>query len=153
MPYDSSHAANLALDHAVHLAKSLGSQLIILHVIPEIRRSRIKLDSHESDPDLEEIYIAEKLVSVYETMTKVASIELEARRKEYGHEGVTIRTEVKVGHVVDSIVDFAKKEKVGLIVISNIGSGAGTSRSPLGSVSRSVAERAFCPVLVVRHSA
>lgn len=152
VPYDSSFASDKALEHAVQLARSVGSQLIILHVIPEIPMSKINLEIRPANPDLEDVYLAEKLVSVYDVMTKAAAADLEAKKKEYRPSGVTISIAVMVGHVVDTIINFAKKEEAGLIVISNIGSGGSTGRGILGSVSRSVAERASCPVLIVRHS-
>jgi nucleotide-binding universal stress UspA family protein len=49
----------------------------------------------------------------------------------------------------DSIVDFANDQKVDLIVIGNVGLSGLSKVKALGSVSRSVSERASCPVLIV----
>jgi nucleotide-binding universal stress UspA family protein len=153
VPYDSSRASDLALDHAARLSKALGgAQVVMLHVVPEIPVAR-SLNPALRLPDqseLEELYMAQKMVSAYEVVKKAAALELEMKKQEYLRSGVKIRYEVLVGHVVDTIVEFARKERVDLIVISNVGSGKGANPGIMGSVSRSVAERALCPVMIVR---
>ena len=52
------------------------------------------------------------------------------------------------GPPADSIVDFANDQKVDLIVIGNVGLSGLSKVKALGSVSRSVSERASCPVLI-----
>jgi nucleotide-binding universal stress UspA family protein len=51
----------------------------------------------------------------------------------------------------EKIVEFANNEKVDLIVIGNVGLSGLSKVKALGSISRSVSERASCPVLIV-HS-
>jgi nucleotide-binding universal stress UspA family protein len=153
VPYDSSTASLMALEHAMKLAQVIGSHVIILHVIPEIPKSQKNPAMRPPRELQEELALSERIRSVYNTMIDIATLELEAKRKEYRTTGIGITIAVRVGHVVDSIVEFAKKEGVELVVISNVGSGVTSNKGMLGSVSRSVAERASCPVLIVRHSA
>lgn len=153
VPYDSSRASELALDHAARLAKALGgAQVVMLHVVPEIPMPKSVNPSVRlpSQSELDDLYAAQKMVSAYEVVKKTAALELEMKKQEYLRLGANIRYEVLVGHVVDSIVEFARKEQVDLIVISNVGSGKGANPGIMGSVSRSVAERAACPVMIVR---
>lgn len=151
--YDSSRASDLALDHAARLSKALGgAQVVMLHVVHEIPVARslnhaLRLPAQS---ELEELYMTQKMVAAYEVVKKAAALELEMKKQEYVRSGAKIRYEVLVGHVVDTIVEFARKEHIDLIVISNVGSGKGANPGIMGSVSRSVAERASCPVMIVR---
>jgi nucleotide-binding universal stress UspA family protein len=53
--------------------------------------------------------------------------------------------------ISDTILEFAKKEKADLIVIGNIGLSGISKLKTLGSVSRSIAEKSSCPVLIVHQ--
>lgn len=82
---------------------------------------------------------------------------LSARKKKYeSHRtrdnNFTIRVEVLVSQgnsVSYTIIKFANKEKANLIVVGNIGLSGISKLKTLGSVSRSIAEKSSCPVLVV----
>ena len=54
-----------------------------------------------------------------------------------------------VGPISDTIIDFAAKEEVDLIVIGNVGRTGISKIKMLGSVSRSVSERAQCPEMII----
>ena len=60
-----------------------------------------------------------------------------------------VRAFVKGGRPSSTIVRFAKKRQVDLIVIGSQGIGGEKSSSFLGSVSQRVASQAHCPTLVV----
>ena len=60
-----------------------------------------------------------------------------------------ITTKVLAGHISETVVHFAKKEDVDLIVIGNVGRSGISKIRTLGSVSRSVSERAPCPVMII----
>jgi nucleotide-binding universal stress UspA family protein len=60
-----------------------------------------------------------------------------------------VKTKVLAGHISNTIIDFAGKEKADLIVIGNVGRTGISKIRTLGSVSRSVSERAPCPVMIV----
>jgi nucleotide-binding universal stress UspA family protein len=151
VPYDVSSASERSVDHAVSLAKSIKASLIILHVIPQLPiPAWAKKPENFQDPDLSEVHIAEKMTGIYELLIKTAKLELDQKKKEFSSQGITIRTEVLQGHVVDEIIDYSKREGIDLIVISNTNSRLSTGSNPMGSVSRSVCERSACPVLIVR---
>lgn len=63
--------------------------------------------------------------------------------------GVVVKTRVEVGHPPDRILAVAEEEDVDLIVISNIGLSGFSKLMAVGSVSRTVSEKAKCPVLIV----
>jgi nucleotide-binding universal stress UspA family protein len=82
---------------------------------------------------------------------------LSAREKKYeSHRtrdnNFIIRVEVLVSQgnsVSDTIIKFVNKEKANLIVVGNIGLSWISKLKTLGSVSRSIAEKSSCPVLIV----
>jgi nucleotide-binding universal stress UspA family protein len=82
---------------------------------------------------------------------------LSARKKKYESHlsrdnNFIIRVEVLVSQgnsVSDTIIKFANKEKANLIVVGNIGLSGISKLKTLGSVSRSIAEKSSCPVLIV----
>jgi nucleotide-binding universal stress UspA family protein len=57
--------------------------------------------------------------------------------------------EIDNGYPPEKIIEFAKNEQVDLIVIGSVGLSELSKVKALGSVSRSVSERAICPVLIV----
>lgn len=63
-----------------------------------------------------------------------------------------VRIEVLYGPPAEKIIEFAHKENVDAIVIGNIGLGGLSRLKSLGSVSRSVSERAGVPVVIVPYS-
>ena len=74
---------------------------------------------------------------------------LEERKHRYALHEVIIEIKLLVGNPSEKIIDFANQEKVDLIVIGNVGLSGISKVRALGSVSRSVSERASCPVLIV----
>jgi nucleotide-binding universal stress UspA family protein len=62
---------------------------------------------------------------------------------------VRIRSAVLVGRPEDKIVEFANRQNVDLIAMGSRGL-KGISRWVMGSVSRSVSERAKCTVMIVK---
>ena len=64
--------------------------------------------------------------------------------------GVTIKVKVVVGRPSDKIVEYAKEEKVDLIVMGTAGLGSAFKVAVFGSVARKISEDALCPVILVR---
>ena len=63
-----------------------------------------------------------------------------------------VGVEILYGSPVEKIIEFAKKEKVDVIVMGNIGLSGFSKLKVLGSVARSVSERAEVPVMIVPYS-
>ena len=63
-----------------------------------------------------------------------------------------VRIEILYGSPAEKIIEFAHKEKEDVIVIGNVGLGGFSKLKALGSVSRSVSERAEVPVMIVPYS-
>jgi nucleotide-binding universal stress UspA family protein len=82
-------------------------------------------------------------------MEENASKMMEEVKKKYTNEDFNIENVLLRGYPPEKIIDFANNEKVDLIVIGSIGLSGLYKVKALGSVSRSVSERASYPVLIV----
>jgi nucleotide-binding universal stress UspA family protein len=78
-----------------------------------------------------------------------ASKMLEKEKQKYERHNIKIDTVSLNGYPSDKIIEFANNQKVDLIVIGSVGLRGLSKIKALGSVSRSVSERAICPVLIV----
>ena len=151
VPYDDSEPSNKALDHAVDIAKmSGGSEVILLYVIAEFPTYHFIERPARSIKTGEKITLSQYLKEVYELMEESANDVLDKKKEEIKKTaGLEIKTKLLTGHISNAIIDFAAKEKVDLIVIGNVGRSGISKIRTLGSVSRSVSERAPCPVMII----
>ena len=151
VPYDDSEPSNKALDHAVNIAKISGqSEVIVLYVIAEYPHYHFIERPARSIKTGEKTTLSQYLKEAYELIRERANDVLEKKKEEINKKaGLEIRTKILAGHISDTIIDFAAKEKVDLIVIGNIGRTGISKIKMLGSVSRSVSERAPCPVMII----
>lgn len=151
VPYDDSEPSNKALDHAVNISKMSGkSEVILLYVIAEFSTYQFIERPARSIKTGEKTTVSQYLKEVYELMEESANDVLDNKKEEIKkNTGFEIRTKLLAGHISNSIIDFAAKEKVDLIVIGNVGRSGISKIKTLGSVSRSVSEKAPCPVMII----
>ena len=137
-PTDFSACAEEAQVHAIRLARALGAELVLLHVLVET-------------PLYGEGLVAMKQVrELYETQRKWAGETLEARAAEASAAGATTRWKLSVGVPFEEIVRAAREEGADMIVMGTHGR-RGLDRLLLGSVANRVIRLADCPVLTVRE--
>ena len=164
VPIDGSTPANFALEHAINLAKyckgimdaaSSNIIVLILYVIPEMPTSIGLLEGPMRSPKTGElISFSEYVKEIYVLMKSNSEKKLASLKNKYENSGISIQTKVIAdakGSIVDNIIKFAEEEQVDLIVVGNIGLGGISKVKALGSVSRSLAEKAISPILIV-HS-
>jgi nucleotide-binding universal stress UspA family protein len=151
VPYDDSALSNRALDHAVELAKMSGkSEVIPLHVIAEFPNYHFIERPARSIKTGEKTTLSQYLKEVYELMEESANNVLNKKKEEIKKTtDFEITTKLLTGHISNSIIDFAAKEKAELIVMGSVGRSGISRVRTLGSVSRSVSERAPCPVMII----
>ncbi len=151
IPYDDSEPSNNALDYAVNIAKmSDKSEVILLYVIAEYPIYYFVERPARSIKTGKKITHSQYLKEVYKLIEVSANDVLDKKKDEIKKiMGLEIRTKLLTGHISNTIIDFAAKEKVDLIVIGNVGRSGISKMKTLGSVSRSVSERATCPVLII----
>jgi nucleotide-binding universal stress UspA family protein len=152
VPYDGSEPSDKAIDHAVSIAKMSGiSEVILLYVIAEFPTYHFIERPARSIKTGEKTTVSRYLKEVYELMEESANDVLDKKKEDIKKTaGLEIGTKLLTGHISNSIIDFAAKEKVDLIVIGHVGRSGMSKIRSLGSVSRSVSERAPCPVMIVR---
>jgi nucleotide-binding universal stress UspA family protein len=166
VPVDGSKPADKALDHAVHLTKSIsisGSvdkiEIITLFVIPDLPAILGIEPPTRSIRTGEVIAFSEYVNEMHELKRSNAVELLHARKRAYESQrtkdsGIKLREEVLVSQnnsISDTILEFANKKKADLIVIGNTGLSGIAKLKTLGSVSRSIVEKSSCPVLIIHH--
>ncbi len=149
LPYDGSIYSDKAVEQCIECAKLLSKQvtIILLHVVAEIHLP----PSYDYGMRISYVKSAyEYRKEIYQQL-KMAALEMLDRKKD-GFKAARINkvvSHVTSGNVVKQILDFASRENVELIVLGSAGLGGMSKLKALGSVSRSVSERAKCPVLIV----
>jgi nucleotide-binding universal stress UspA family protein len=139
---DKSGYKDKATAYAIILGQSLGAEVTAIHVIGR--------SSLGASRDLLGYYRGGKLDAYQEALKKDAKKFLDKVVELGEKEGVTMHAEVVVGSPVkQTIIDYAKIQKVDLIVIGARGM-AGLEKFVLGGVAHAVVSYAYCPVLAVR---
>lgn len=148
VPYDGSKWADKALKQAIEYAKLLkDSEVTLLYVVPEVHTPPsydygMRLPSVKSTKE----YVKE----LYQKMKSDASEVLIRKKKEFTQAGVpNVQMRVSIGNPVKQILAIATDEKADLIIVGSIGRSGIARFKTIGSVSRSLSERATCPVMIV----
>jgi universal stress protein A len=131
MATDFSDHAHEAMKQAAALARALGAELVMCHVIEPLPFSAgTPPVPHASDPASDARALCEKWLT------------------EFGIENG--RALVEQGYAFAEIARVARNEEVDLVVLGSHGRGA-IAHMLLGSVAERVARKAPCSVLVVRE--
>lgn len=151
VPYDGSKFSDKALENAVGLAKMSGprTQVVLLHITPHIpipltfERPVYYAKTGKSIP------LTQYIQELSKEMKENVSTMMKEVGKKYTDKEIKIENVLLEGNPPEKIIKFANNEKVDLIVIGSVGLSGLSKVKALGSVSRSVSERARCPVLIV----
>ena len=143
---DSSAASNRALKMAAQFADLHDAELLIVHVI---RDMQIPFEIKEI-PELESKTFESFNTAREEIMRKIAeSILRNAKDKAEKAGAGKVKTAIGTGDPASSILGFAKRRKIDMIVLGTRGMGK-LKGTILGSVSRKVANNAETSCLIVR---
>ena len=143
---DASAASNRALKMAVQLAEQYSAELLIIHVI---RDMQIPFEIKEI-PELESRKFESFNNARENIMRKIAETILRAAKEKAEKAGATkVKTAIGTGDPATSILDFAKRSEIDMIVIGTRGLGK-LKGTVLGSVSRKVTNNAETSCLIVR---
>ena len=136
---DGSDGADRAIDYAAHLAKDTNCDLLIVNVIGG---DGLLGNLFSRITDAQQIWLKELFSS--------ESAELLARARDRARSiGVgTIQLESRTGDVAQTIIDIAREQEAGTIIVSKRGAGR-ISGLLLGSVSQKLVSLAPLPVMVV----
>jgi nucleotide-binding universal stress UspA family protein len=150
VPYDASQMSDKALERAFEIGKTARSFISIIHVIPQIPLSSRQISNIQTS-DKGEITITPSTKEVYDKMESDMNSVIDVKKKELSNEQTNIESIIKIGPIVETIVKFTKEKDIDLIVFGNKGlSGLSGFFKGLDSVSRSVAEKTSCDILIVR---
>jgi nucleotide-binding universal stress UspA family protein len=138
VPLDGSELAELALVDAVSLAQLNQAEVTLLQVIPPIEQVVGAGTNHP-------VFIDQQ----WETKRGFALDYLTEVSKRLGCEDITIHPAVDLGSPAETIIDYAHKHAIDLIVMATHGR-SGLKRWVYGSVADKVLRGADLPVLLVR---
>jgi len=140
VPLDGSHTAECALPHMQAIVSGCGiADVVLLRVIvPLPAPGYVVLIEHDK-ARLE----AEHRVEAEGYLEKIA--------KRLADEGLSVDTDTAGGDATESIVDYADKHGVDLIVMATHGR-TGIGRFVMGSVAERVVRHSNVPILLVRAS-
>jgi nucleotide-binding universal stress UspA family protein len=138
VPVDFSPHADRAIDYAMTLGKHFGACVELFHVVE---------DPFGSGGWGSEVYVSD-LDGIRERAVKEAQAHLEARRAAILATNVPLVATVRMGHVAQTIVDYAADVQADLIVMGTHGR-TGVAHFIIGSVAERVVRVAPCPVLTV----
>jgi nucleotide-binding universal stress UspA family protein len=138
IPYDGSNFSKKAMDVAIEISKKFGSELWFFTVLDK-----------DIPPRLTKPVIEDSKKS--KTLKSLSSIELELRNKvlDCKDQGSCADYEIIKGSPIGTILRFAKKKKMDLIIMGSQGLHGINKIKSLGSVSRAVSEKSECPVLLI----
>lgn len=138
-----------AVDNTKEFAKALNAEILLLHIVEDVPiPSSLVLGN-------ERIWIAQTRRTVSRKLAdgwiKMAD---EKIVKQLMNENIKVTSKVLIGNTSsstsDQILKFAKDNQINMIIMGSKRLEKGVSKiKALGSVSRSVSERASCPVLIV----
>ena len=145
VPHAGTPAGDLALKHAIHIAKSSPSKIIILHVIENFPHVPV-FTLHTSQVTK----IKREIAQVTKDMKTVMEEEMTKRTDTCKKNGIDSHLKVIVGLPAEEILKIVKNNKINLIVMAKRRKLKGIKGLlSLGSVSRKIVESTPCPVLMV----
>jgi len=136
LPVDGSETCNKSFETAKEIALKFGSEVIVLMVKPPYEQIFHAPDlSHKEYHDEHYHALAERILS-----SAVAK---------FDGSDIKVTSKVEDGHIASTIIDFAEKEDIDLIVMCTHGM-SGIKRYTMGSVTHKVVMHATVSVMVVR---
>lgn len=139
---DFSDYSLYPLNYAIDLTKKYSASLTLIHVIEPIIAP--------VDYSWESYGVGYNINDIEKKATKFAKQEFETILKEKIPSELKVNYEICYGKPFNEIIDFAKKGKFDLIVLSTHGT-SGLSEIIFGTTASKVVKKSPVPVLTVRH--
>ena len=134
VPVDITKKTTRALDAAIYLAKHLGSQITVMHSMPDIKFNRTFLVKD----------VLKEITNEAEKSIKRAKVYCENKHVVANHR-------ITRGDEAESILRIAKKSQYDLIIMGSSGKGI-LKEFAFGSVSNYVMHNSNIPVLTVKEN-
>ncbi len=146
LPHAGTPAGDIALEHAIHLAKSSKGQIIILHVVDDIPSVPVGLTRGYAQIES----IKNQLSQARKESKTIMEKEMLKRVQICKKNKIRSELKIKVGDPTDEIIKIVRNQRIDLIVMAKKRKLPGIKRFlSLASVSRKIVERTSCPVLMV----
>lgn len=140
VPFDGSVPSQRGLREAVTLARTLGSQLVLLHVIDGFPKQLEMASAEVYRQSIERLHQrGEELLNQARTAATAAGVPAES-----------LLRDIEMETVADAIVEQARKSQCALIVMGTHGR-RGMRRLAMGSDAELVLRASPVPVLLVRR--
>ena len=138
-PTAFSEFSDIALEHAVYIAKCSSAKLYLLHIV----------EMFLPDPNAV-IGGYENVSNLYEGLEKEAVERLKKLGQDERLKDLNVETYVRLGKPFIEIIKFSKDFSVDCIVMGTHGQSA-IEHALFGSTAEKVVRKSFCPVLTVKH--
>ena len=151
VPYDIAIPANNAIKQAIKLAaKEKNTEIIVLHVVEIPLSPILQLAIASRKKNAQHAAVQGYAERISDFMTEYAKEVLQEKVKTFQSLEIPIKIKILRGRPGAKIIEYANSEQVDLIVIENTRLGIISKIAAMGSTSRYVAERASCPVMIIR---
>ena len=145
IPHAGTPAGDEALKHAIHIAKTSSSKIVLLHVVEEITHPPSFAMSSSERKSLFKI-----VDDANESIRKDMEKEMEKREEKCKESNLEPEVIVSTGNAAETILDIVNEKKIDLIVMAKRRKFKGVKKLlSLGSVSRKVVENVNCPVMLI----
>ena len=145
VPHAGTPAGDLALKHAIHIAKSSSSEIILLHVIEDFPQAPV-FSLHASQVTK----IRREFAKITKEMKTAMEKEMSKRVETCQKNEIKSYSKVVTGLPAEEILKIVKNQKIDLIVMAKRRKLKGfKSLLSLGSVSRKIVESTSSPVLMI----
>ncbi len=134
---DLSHASKDGFRSALELAETMGSSLIVAHVMD--KKSLLTYGA----PEAVGLYEEDQLAAINEARAQLAEFEAEGNRR-----GVKVETVLEEGPAADTIIRIAEENLAGFIILP-ASKKSRIERALLGSTAEPVVREARVPVLSI----
>lgn len=138
--FDGSPHSKQALEWAMDLSRVANSSIVVVHVFEPV--NIMSIYGAEGDGD-------KTMRAAVKELKENGQETLETAREFCAKRGVTVKTELLQGNVAETIIRYAKREHIDLIVAGTKGRGE-LEELLMGSVTRNLVSLARIPVLVVK---
>jgi nucleotide-binding universal stress UspA family protein len=138
---DGSETANVAVEHALMLAKAGGGTLHIVNAHQNVSLGMAAMASGTGGPTIDLDLLNNGMHEYGESVCSTASAMATAA-------GVTVQTHVVCADPADALVTVASEVQADLVVVGNRGM-SGLKRFMLGSVPNRISHHAPCSLLIV----
>ena len=142
VPTDFSKAAQMAIDVASGIAKKANAEMILLHVVEEVKKDSYNVDFKKDDGSTWEnkLFTMRLIERGKKQLTKLADESKAA--------GVKVKTELRLGTPFHGMRSIITNHKVDLVVMGTAGHSK-LEEMIIGTNTEKVVRHANCPVLTV----